>query len=220
MDQQTCFGLDNLCFFIKRRYEEDTSVGQNISMAAFTGDGLSIIASKLGSHMLIDSYRTTMCEESLGRNSYTRALIELNAENVMKDQFVAAIPLLDKPSYIRTYIPVEHEWTPPSATLVDTTTQPSSSLFNVEEDSEGEMEHVYDVNGTFMAGGSRYETKSLYERRKESKEDDPCDTYDDDVEYNDHDLSKNQLVVCDACDINCSRSEEVVCYVLSHLSQM
>ncbi|GJV89830.1 hypothetical protein Tco_1533768, partial [Tanacetum coccineum] len=39
-----------------------------------------------------------------------------------------------------------------------------SSLFNVEEDIEGEMEHVYDVNGTFMASGSRYGTKSLYER--------------------------------------------------------
>ncbi|GJZ46925.1 hypothetical protein Tco_0600757 [Tanacetum coccineum] len=57
----------------------------DLSMAAFNGDGLSIIALKLGTPMLLDSYTITICEETWGRNSYARALIELNADNVLKD---------------------------------------------------------------------------------------------------------------------------------------
>nr|GEX76139.1 hypothetical protein [Tanacetum cinerariifolium] len=55
-----------------------------------------------------------------------------------------------------------------------------------------------------MASGSGYETKSLYERGKEMKDDDPYeyDPYDDDdVEYNSHNLSEDQSAVCDAWDI-------------------
>nr|GFA37007.1 hypothetical protein [Tanacetum cinerariifolium] len=53
--------------------------------------------------------------------------------------------------------------------------------------------------------GSGYETKSLYERGKEMKDDDPYDydpyDADDDVEYNSHNLSEDQSAVCDAWDI-------------------
>nr|GEY52150.1 hypothetical protein [Tanacetum cinerariifolium] len=57
-----------------------------------------------------------------------------------------------------------------------------------------------------MASGSGYETKSLYERGKEMKDDDPYDydpydDDDDDVEYNSHNLSEDQSAVCDAWDI-------------------
>lgn len=86
----------------------------DVPMAAYTGDGLSMIASKIGTPMLIDSYTNTMCEESWGRNSYARALIELNAENEFKERLVVAVPFLDKPGYTRMTIRVEYEWNPPS----------------------------------------------------------------------------------------------------------
>ena len=76
-------------------------------MDAFIGDGLTIIASKLGTPMLLDSYKTTMCEESWDRNIYARALIELNVDNELKDWLVAIITWLDKPAYTRASIRVD-----------------------------------------------------------------------------------------------------------------
>ncbi|GJS41689.1 hypothetical protein Tco_0566732 [Tanacetum coccineum] len=64
-------------------------------------------------HMLLDSYMNTMCEESWGKNSYAYVLIELNAENDFKDHLVVVIPLLEEPSYTRMTIRVEYRWTPP-----------------------------------------------------------------------------------------------------------
>nr|GEX51325.1 histone deacetylase 14 [Tanacetum cinerariifolium] len=46
----------------------------------------------LGIPMLLYSYTNTMYEESWGRNSYARALIELNAENELKDMVVSQCP--------------------------------------------------------------------------------------------------------------------------------
>ncbi|GJT99634.1 hypothetical protein Tco_1109973 [Tanacetum coccineum] len=61
-----------------------------------TSDGLSIITSKLGTPMLLDSYVNTIYEESWGRNSYAQALIELHAENEFKDSLVGVVPLSDQ----------------------------------------------------------------------------------------------------------------------------
>ena len=58
-----------------------------------------------------------------------------------------------------------------------------------------------------------YGTKCLYECEKETKDDDPYASYDDDDECNAHDLTKEQL----AHDL---WAKEVIGYVLSHSSQM
>ncbi|GJU06352.1 hypothetical protein Tco_1122782 [Tanacetum coccineum] len=70
------------------------------------------------------------------------------------------------------------------------------SSVQVDEDSESDVEDVYDDTGDFMAtkhskSGSGIEKKSLYERWKDSLDDDP---YDDD-EYNAYDLSEEWLFV-------------------------
>ena len=46
-------------------------------LAAFTADGLSVIASTIGNPLMLDAYSSTMCNESWGRSSYARALIEV-----------------------------------------------------------------------------------------------------------------------------------------------
>jgi hypothetical protein len=91
-----------------------------------------------------------------------------------------------------------NENTPPiSAKPVVTSTQLASSSLCAEDDIEGDVENVYDETRTFMASGSGYGTKSLYERRKETKYNNP---YDDDAEYNTHDLYEDQMAFCDAGD--------------------
>lgn len=49
----------------------------DIPITAFMDDGLSAIATKLGTSLMLDVYTTTMCTEALGRSSYETALIGL-----------------------------------------------------------------------------------------------------------------------------------------------
>lgn len=71
-----------------------------------------MIATKIGRSMMLDSYTSTMCLESWGRNSYARALSEISLEQNLKDKLVIAIPLLDGSGYTKETINVEYEWKP------------------------------------------------------------------------------------------------------------
>ncbi|GJU89657.1 hypothetical protein Tco_1302080 [Tanacetum coccineum] len=51
-----------------------------VPMTAFSKDGLSAIATKLDTHLMLDSYTSDMCIQSWGRSSYARAIIELRAD--------------------------------------------------------------------------------------------------------------------------------------------
>ena len=43
---------------------------RDIPITTFTEDGLSVIATKLGTPLMLDYYTSTMCMESWGRSSY------------------------------------------------------------------------------------------------------------------------------------------------------
>lgn len=53
------------------------------------------MATKIGRPIMLDTYTSTMCLESWGRNNYARALIEITSERVFVESLVVAIPLLD-----------------------------------------------------------------------------------------------------------------------------
>ncbi|GJU13615.1 ARID DNA-binding domain-containing protein [Tanacetum coccineum] len=55
-----------------------------IPMMAFSEDGLSIIATKLGNPLMLDSYTSDMCMQSWGRSSYARAMIDLRDDKRWK----------------------------------------------------------------------------------------------------------------------------------------
>ncbi|GKB98611.1 ribonuclease H-like domain, reverse transcriptase, RNA-dependent DNA polymerase, partial [Tanacetum coccineum] len=74
----------------------------DVPMAAFTDDGLSFIASKTRNPLMLDSYTSTMCNESWGRSSYARAMIEVHA-NVE----------LEGNGYTCETVTGEYEWKPP-----------------------------------------------------------------------------------------------------------
>nr|GEY47148.1 transcription factor CPC-like [Tanacetum cinerariifolium] len=172
---------------------QTTSFANIVKGETPTSDGLSIITSKLGTPMLLDSYVYTICEESWGRNSYARALIELHAENEFKDSLIfghtdsqcVVNAIVPKPSIPSKNMVALNREQVDGFTVVNEvqkvnvitpivrpvmTKQPSSSSYKAEEDSEGELEHVYDESGTyisFKSSGSGYGTKSLYERWNE-----------------------------------------------------
>ncbi|GKE95890.1 putative ribonuclease H-like domain-containing protein [Tanacetum coccineum] len=57
-------------------------------------DGLSAIATKIGTPLMLDSYTSDMCIQSWGRSSYVRALIEVRVDVELKDIIVVAMPKL------------------------------------------------------------------------------------------------------------------------------
>ncbi|GKC31593.1 reverse transcriptase domain-containing protein, partial [Tanacetum coccineum] len=64
----------------------------DIPIIVFTEDGLSVIATKLGNPLMLDSYTVAMCTNYWGRASYARAMVELQADVELKDTIVVVVP--------------------------------------------------------------------------------------------------------------------------------
>ncbi|XP_021974501.1 uncharacterized protein LOC110869566 [Helianthus annuus] len=84
----------------------------DVPLAAFTEDGLSLVASKIGIPKMLDSYTATMCAESWGRSSYARALIEVQAGTELKKSVTVAIPALDGNGHSMVEVKIEYDWEP------------------------------------------------------------------------------------------------------------
>nr|GEV60475.1 hypothetical protein [Tanacetum cinerariifolium] len=68
---------------------------------AFSEDGLSAIAIKLGTPIMLDSYTSHMCMQSWGSSSYARVMIELQADVELKIALSwLCLKLLGRPLYI------------------------------------------------------------------------------------------------------------------------
>ncbi|GJY70441.1 ribonuclease H-like domain, reverse transcriptase, RNA-dependent DNA polymerase [Tanacetum coccineum] len=85
----------------------------DVPMAAFTDDGLSFIASKTRNPLMLDLYTSTMCNESWGRSSYARAMIEVHANVELKESILVAVPKLEGNGYTCETVTGEYEWKPP-----------------------------------------------------------------------------------------------------------
>ncbi|XP_022003057.1 uncharacterized protein LOC110900477 [Helianthus annuus] len=84
----------------------------DVPLAAFTEDGLSLLASKIGVPKMLDSYTATMCTESWGRSSYARALIEVQAGADLKKSVNVAIPSLEGDGHSVAEVKIEYDWEP------------------------------------------------------------------------------------------------------------
>ncbi|GKD09477.1 cytokinin dehydrogenase 3-like protein [Tanacetum coccineum] len=84
-----------------------------VPITAFSDDGFSAIATKLGIPLMLDSYTTDMCMQSWGRSSYARVMIELRADVELKDNIVVAMPRIKGEGHYTCNVRVEYEWKPP-----------------------------------------------------------------------------------------------------------
>ncbi|GJU81814.1 zinc knuckle CX2CX4HX4C containing protein [Tanacetum coccineum] len=80
-------------------------------------DGLSIIASQIGKPIMLDSYTSPMCIESWGRSSFAGCLIEINANDVLKESLTMGVPIIDDPGFTIETVSIEYEWKPPRCDL-------------------------------------------------------------------------------------------------------
>ncbi|GKC35904.1 putative reverse transcriptase domain-containing protein [Tanacetum coccineum] len=87
-----------------------------VPVTTFTEYGLSAIATKIGTPLMLDSYTSDMCIQSWGRSSYARAMIEIRADAELKDTIVVAMPKLTGEGFYTCTIRVKYEWKPPKCT--------------------------------------------------------------------------------------------------------
>ncbi|XP_021995747.1 uncharacterized protein LOC110892919 [Helianthus annuus] len=83
-----------------------------VPIAAYTEDGLSMIATAIGEPKMLDSYTTSMCVDNWVRTSFARALIEVTAEKELKEKITMAIPNLSGDGFMKETMYVEYEWNP------------------------------------------------------------------------------------------------------------
>ncbi|GJW33191.1 hypothetical protein Tco_0053223, partial [Tanacetum coccineum] len=79
----------------------------------FEKDGISLIATFIGKHVMLDSYTSSMCNDSWGRSSFARCLIEVSSEADLVDVVTIGIPSLIGEDFTKETIRVEYEWRPP-----------------------------------------------------------------------------------------------------------
>ena len=67
----------------------------DVLVAMFSNYSLSLLATLIGTSKMLDSYTSQMCLESWGRSSFAWCLIEVKADEVVKESLTVEIPLLD-----------------------------------------------------------------------------------------------------------------------------
>ncbi|GKC12715.1 putative reverse transcriptase domain-containing protein [Tanacetum coccineum] len=81
----------------------------SVPITAFSEDGLSVIATKLSTPLMLDSYTSDMCMQSWGRSIYARAMIELRADLELKDNIVVDMPKIIGEGHYICNVRVEYE---------------------------------------------------------------------------------------------------------------
>ena len=85
----------------------------DVPLAMFLDDGLSVLATLIGTPKRLDAFTSQMCKESWGRSSFARCMIEVKSDVVLKESLTVEIPLLDVTGFTIETIRVEYEWKPP-----------------------------------------------------------------------------------------------------------
>nr|GEU41086.1 hypothetical protein [Tanacetum cinerariifolium] len=134
-----------------------------VPVKAFSEDGLSAIATKLDTPLMLDSYTSDMFLQSWGRSSYARAMIELRVDVELKDTIVVAMPKITGEGY---YTKIEKLIIDGKTTLVDDVGKPLKKVeYPDDHDSEDEIESVDNYMARSMAlERVGFDTKSLLEQ--------------------------------------------------------
>ncbi|GJR34842.1 zinc knuckle CX2CX4HX4C containing protein [Tanacetum coccineum] len=82
----------------------------DVPIQVFKEDGISLIAAFIGKHVMLDSYTSSMCNDSWGSSSFARCLIEVNSEADLVDVVTIGIPSLSEDDFTKEIIRVEYEW--------------------------------------------------------------------------------------------------------------
>ncbi|GKB80621.1 zinc knuckle CX2CX4HX4C containing protein [Tanacetum coccineum] len=85
----------------------------DVPIQVFEEDGISLIATFIGKHVMLDSYTSSMCNDSWGMSSFARCLIEVSSKADLVDVVTIGILPLIGEDFTKETIHVEYEWRPP-----------------------------------------------------------------------------------------------------------
>ncbi|GJW72784.1 zinc knuckle CX2CX4HX4C containing protein [Tanacetum coccineum] len=92
----------------------------NVPIVAYSETGLSLITTKLGRPIMLDTYTSEMCLNLWGHYDYARVLVEVSSDLAFVKSLVVAIPFSDKPEHYLEMLDVEYEWQPPRCDVCKT----------------------------------------------------------------------------------------------------
>ncbi|GJR42435.1 zinc knuckle CX2CX4HX4C containing protein [Tanacetum coccineum] len=81
----------------------------DVPIQVFEEDGISLISTFIGKPVMLDSYTISMCNDSWGRSSFARCLVEVNSEADLVDVVTISIPSLMRDGFTKETIRVEYE---------------------------------------------------------------------------------------------------------------
>nr|GEY14480.1 hypothetical protein [Tanacetum cinerariifolium] len=84
-----------------------------VPIVTYSEVGLSLITTQIRKPIWLDTYTSNMCLNSWGRSAYSYALIEISADEVLKEDLVIAIPIGKNRGHSLVTINIEYEWRPP-----------------------------------------------------------------------------------------------------------
>ncbi|GJS11397.1 zinc knuckle CX2CX4HX4C containing protein [Tanacetum coccineum] len=105
--------MNTKCFFL---FKFNSRVGLEAVLEGgpwLIWDGISLIATFIGKHVILDSYTSAMFNDSWGKSSFARCLIEVNSEVDLVDVVTIGIPSLTGNGFTKETICVVYEWRPP-----------------------------------------------------------------------------------------------------------
>ncbi|GJZ25338.1 zinc knuckle CX2CX4HX4C containing protein [Tanacetum coccineum] len=79
----------------------------DVPLQVFEEDDISLIASFIGKLVMLDSYTSSMCNDSWGRSSFARCLIEVNSETDLVEAVTIGIPSLTGEDFTKETIRVD-----------------------------------------------------------------------------------------------------------------
>ncbi|GJR61930.1 zinc finger BED domain-containing protein RICESLEEPER 2 [Tanacetum coccineum] len=85
----------------------------DVPLQGFEEDDISLIVTFIGKPVMLDSYTSSMCNDSWGRSSFDQCLIEVNSEADLVDVVTIGIPSLIGDDFTKETIRVEYEWRSP-----------------------------------------------------------------------------------------------------------
>ncbi|GJR73734.1 retrovirus-related pol polyprotein from transposon TNT 1-94 [Tanacetum coccineum] len=112
LDSFDCVLLQGAEYMVKGRYD-NSLVGEvtkvpvwvkmhNVSLLAYSKDGLSLIATQIGKPIMFDVFTSSMCVESWGRISFAQAHIEVSLDSELKNEVIMVVPTT--PSVVATVL--------------------------------------------------------------------------------------------------------------------
>nr|GEZ08754.1 RNA-directed DNA polymerase, eukaryota, reverse transcriptase zinc-binding domain protein [Tanacetum cinerariifolium] len=85
----------------------------NPPLEAWSTKGLSALASRIGTPLIMDAMTTSMCNQGIGRLGYTTMLVEVNADKVLPSHIDVMYRNSDNDEKFMKKVRVEYDWKPP-----------------------------------------------------------------------------------------------------------